>query len=51
LQRIRRLITTLFGSPPAGNGSDADPYVGVREPRKRSPGGRSSAATVEEPNE
>jgi hypothetical protein len=28
-----------------------DPYVGVREPRRRSPGGRSTAVAVEEPLE
>jgi len=51
LKRIRRLVTTLFGAPPANNGPDTDPYAGVREPKKRSPGGRSSAVAVEEPNE
>jgi hypothetical protein len=35
LKRIRRFVATLFGSPPAGNGPDTDPYVGVREPKQR----------------
>ena len=28
-----------------------DPEIGVREPRKRGPGGRSSAVAVDEPKE
>jgi hypothetical protein len=28
-----------------------DPYVGVREPRKRGPGGRSAAVALAEPDE
>jgi hypothetical protein len=28
-----------------------DPYVGVREPRRRGPGGRSGAVAIEEPME
>ena len=28
-----------------------DPYVGVREPRKRGPGGKSAAVALDEPEE
>ena len=36
------------GLPPA---APDDPYVGVREPRKRGPGGKSSAVALAEPAE
>jgi hypothetical protein len=36
------------GLPPA---PPDDPYIGVREPRKRGPGGKSTAVAVAEPVE
>ena len=51
LDYLRRLAAAVmhgrrpfhrFNPPP-------DPYLGVREPRRRTPGGRSSAVAVEEP--
>lgn len=46
VERIRRLFATWrLPEPPA------DPYAAVRQPRSRTPGGRSSAAAVEEPRE
>jgi hypothetical protein len=39
---IARLLNRLSGPPP-------DPYAPVRVPRGRTPGGRSSAVAVEEP--
>lgn len=51
--RLKELAARLFGRlpplPPQWPGSPEDPYVGVREPRPRRPGGRSSAAAVREP--
>lgn len=44
----RVLRNGLRGLPPL---PPDDPYVGVREPRRRGPGGRSSAVAVEEPRE
>lgn len=51
LKRIRRLVAAFFDSRPGRNGPDNEPCVGVREPKKRSPGGRHSAVALEEPNE
>ena len=42
--RLKRRVTDLL--PPS-----EDPSVGVREPRRRGPGGRSSAVAVAEPSE
>lgn len=42
--RLRRRITDAL--PPA-----EDPAVGVREPRRRGPAGRSSGVALAEPNE
>lgn len=42
-----RLRRQFGGFPPAPE----DPFVGVREPRKRGPAGRSTAASVVEPAE
>ena len=44
-----RLVRRGFdGLPPA---PPDDPYVGVREPRKRGPGGNTTAVAVAEPAE
>jgi hypothetical protein len=44
-----RLVGRGFtGLPP---GAPGDPYAGVREPRKRGPGGRSTAVALAEPEE
>ncbi len=46
---VARLSWRSFdGLPPA---LPEDPYVGVREPRKRGPGGRSAAVALAEPEE
>jgi hypothetical protein len=45
LQFIRRMIAALLRTFRTGN-PPQDPYAGVREPRGRNPGGRSSAAAV-----
>jgi len=48
-ERVRRFFARLFG-PQTGR-HDADPYVGVREPRRRNPrGGRHSAVALDEPD-
>jgi len=47
---VKRVLSRLFGwfgTPPA----PADPYVRVREPRRRGPSGRSTAVAVAEPDE
>jgi hypothetical protein len=38
-------------APPAPPAPPEDPYAGVREPRKRGPGGKSTAVAVAEPAE
>jgi hypothetical protein len=48
-QFVRRLVAALLNrlrpfSPPE------DPYAGVREPRRRKPGDRSSAVALAEPD-
>jgi hypothetical protein len=43
-----RLFDRGFGGPPI---APDDPYVGVREPRKRGPGGTSAAVALAEPFE
>jgi hypothetical protein len=44
-----RLVRRGFGGlPPA---PPDDPYVGVREPRRRGPGGRNAAVALAEPAE
>ena len=52
IARLRRLARLLFERwsgplPPASE----DPHVGVRHPRHRRPGGRSSAIALDEPPE
>jgi hypothetical protein len=42
--RLMRRITDAFPPP-------HDPAIGVREPRRRGPGGRSSGVALEEPIE
>jgi hypothetical protein len=47
-QFVQRIVAALLNrlkpfSPPE------DPYVAVREPRRRNPGGRSSAVALAEP--
>jgi hypothetical protein len=49
LQRLKQLAALLIGRRPPSPGSSPDPCVGVREPRKRGPGGRRSAVAVMEP--
>jgi hypothetical protein len=60
--RIRDFLSNIFGpsvvalldlsvSRKAGPGETGEPYVGVREPKRRSPSGRSSAIALKEPDE
>jgi hypothetical protein len=53
LSYLKALAARLFdrhvgGLPPT---APDDPYVGVREPRKRGPGGKSTAVALAEPSE
>lgn len=46
LERVRHLLARfVLPDPPP------DPYVAVRQPRSHGPGGRNSAAAVDEPGE
>ena len=47
--RLRQLVARLVGRRPPSSGPTHDPYAGVREPRRRPPGGRNSAVAVMEP--
>jgi hypothetical protein len=48
--RVSRLLGGGSGFPPLfPDGGPSDPYIGVREPRRRGPGGRESAIGVVEP--
>ena len=51
-QRLRELGRRLMGRgplpPPPWPDSPEDPYAGVREPKFRKPGGRSSAVALQE---
>ena len=47
---MQQMIARLFGRRPAPRDPSDDPYAGVRHPRTRRPGGRSSAVAVEEPD-
>ena len=54
LRLVRQIVARMLGRrPPVGrpptSGSPRDPYAGVREPRRRPPGGRGSAVAVAEP--
>jgi hypothetical protein len=47
---IRYFLWKIFHSWPFGNGGrSTDPFVGVREPNRRKPGGRSAAIALMEP--
>jgi hypothetical protein len=47
---IRYFLWKIFHSWPFGRGRrSTDPFVGVREPKRRTPGGRSSAIALMEP--
>lgn len=52
-QRVKELAARLLGRlpplPPQWPGPPEDPYAGVRQPKHRRPGGRSSAVAVREP--
>jgi hypothetical protein len=39
----------VVGRRPPSSGPAQDPYAGVREPRKRGPGGRNASVAVMEP--
>jgi hypothetical protein len=45
---VRRMIARLLNRP-GPFGPPADPYAGVRQPRRSGHGGRSSAVAVAEP--
>ena len=45
---LRRIFAQLLNSQPPLD-PPLDPYAAVREPRRRSPGGRGSAVAVAEP--
>jgi len=57
LRQLKELASRLFrmlrggsGFPPLfPDGNPSDPYIGVREPRRRGPGGRDSAVSLAEP--
>ena len=42
--------TQDVGRRPPSSGPRQDPYAGVREPRKRGPGGRNASVAVMEPD-
>lgn len=45
---LRRILARLLNTQPPFD-PPLDPYAAVREPRRRSPGGRGSAVAVAEP--
>jgi hypothetical protein len=52
--RLKQLAARLVGRwpqlpPSSWDAPPEDPYAGVREPKHRRPGGRSSAVAVREP--
>ena len=49
LEYLRRLAARLLFRPGSPDGPPQDPYAAVREPRRRNPGGRSSAIALAEP--
>ena len=49
LLRLKQLAALLVGWRPPSPEPSEDPPVGVREPRRRGPGGRSSAVALREP--
>jgi hypothetical protein len=48
---LRRLAARIMNRLPPPFLPPEDPYASVREPRRRNPGGRSSAVAVAEPEE
>lgn len=49
---VPRLRKPKAGGPTGWRGRyGTDPFIGVRQPVRRNPGGRSAAAAVEEPDE
>jgi hypothetical protein len=48
-QMLRVIVARLWQRHPPGSAPYDDPFVGVREPRRRRPGGRSSAVAISEP--
>jgi hypothetical protein len=49
LQRLKQIVARLIGRRPPSGGPTHDPDAGVREPRKRAPGGRHSSVALVEP--
>ena len=49
LDYLRRLAAWLRSAPGGPDGPPQDPYAPVFEPRRRTPGGRSSAIALAEP--
>jgi hypothetical protein len=47
-QFVRRMVAALLNRPGPSRPPE-DPYAAVREPRRRNPGGRSSAVALAEP--
>ena len=47
-QFVRRMVAALVNRPGPSRPPE-DPYAAVREPRRRSPGGRGSAIALAEP--
>ena len=48
-ERLRQLVARLEGRRPPPVDPTLDPYAGVREPRRRTPGGRHDSVAVMEP--
>lgn len=48
-ERLRRLAARLMSRGWPSPDAPEDPFVGVREPRRRGPGGRSAAVALMEP--
>jgi hypothetical protein len=46
---LKRLAARLVGRRPPPSGPRQNPYAGVREPRKRGPGGRNASVAAMEP--
>ena len=49
LEGLKQFAARLVNWIPPSPGPSEDPYVGVREPRKRGPAGRTSSVAVKEP--
>jgi hypothetical protein len=50
-ERLKQLAKRLMAQRPPPWGPSADPYAGVRQPRKHGPRGRDAAVAVAEPDE